>query len=351
MKKHNTMSPGYFICENLTWAVIAMIWYKNILFRCLGTNSYSKSMIILCLSVVIGCIVGIMLEIKAGRNEWNTFCNLITGYGLYTILTYWETGKQVIIATVIITVLLSILFAALVMLRKIKNNNAKKVICRRVQFSIHIMRRFLALGMTFIIVLFGVRSILGVNALTGSVPPSTNESTNEQTITNNIDTVLLLQDELWDTLSANQKLDVLQTIANIERRYLGIPSELWVGVAELKEGTAANYNDSTHGIMINMDSLLNDSSWELLDSVCHEAYHAYEHRLCDVYESLREEDKQLRIFRQSGIYSNEFCNYENGEKDFYKYYNQKCEEDARSYAEDAVNDYYSRIEKYLLEND
>lgn len=38
-----------------------------------------------------------------------------------------------------------------------------------------------------------------------------------------------------------------------------------------------------------------------------------------------------------------------GEEDFCGYYYQDCESDARDYAEDAVYDYYCRINEYLLE--
>ena len=45
-------------------------------------------------------------------------------------------------------------------------------------------------------------------------------------------------------------------------------------------------------------------------------------------------------------YAEEFSNYKEGARD---YYYQKCEIDAREYAEEAVADYYQRIEEYLTE--
>ena len=60
---------------------------------------------------------------------------------------------------------------------------------------------------------------------------------------------------LWEKLSAQERLDVLQTVVNTERRYLGIPHELNVGVANLGEHTLGHYIEGTHEIIISLMSL------------------------------------------------------------------------------------------------
>ena len=57
--------------------------------------------------------------------------------------------------------------------------------------------------------------------------------------------------------------------------------------------------------------------------------------------------KGLQIYKSAVKYREEFGNYLDGDYDFCAYYYQNCEIDARDYAEDAVDDYYQRIEAYL----
>lgn len=57
--------------------------------------------------------------------------------------------------------------------------------------------------------------------------------------------------------------------------------------------------------------------------------------------------KRLQIYKSAVKYREEFCNYSDGNYDFCSYYYRDCEMDARDYAEDAVDDYYRRIEAYL----
>ena len=145
-------------------------------------------------------------------------------------------------------------------------------------------------------------------------------------------------------------LNVLQTVANVEQRYLGLSNELNVGAANLREGLISYYYDQTHEIVIDIDSLMNDSSWQLLDSLTHEAFHSYEHRIVDAFNAADESIRKLRLFRNVDSYASEFDDYTSGQEDFYHYYNQSCESDAREYAESAVSEYKKRIDKYLLES-
>lgn len=160
---------------------------------------------------------------------------------------------------------------------------------------------------------------------------------------------MLLREEEWSRLTTQEKLDTLQTVANIEAHYLGLPNELNVGIANLGEYTFACYNDSTRTISIDLNHLENDSVYDVLDSCCHEAYHSYQHRLVEAYNAADENLKGLRIYKSATQYGQEFNNYIDGDYDFCLYYYQNCEMDARDYAEEAVSDYYRRIYEYLDE--
>lgn len=352
MSKNNSMSIEGFIWEHIFWALIAWIWYKNIMFRCIGTHSLAESRWLLWETVIVSCIIGIVFEVKNNRNGFSVFCNLMLGFGIYTVLVYMPVRKMLIVVTLSIVAVQSTIFVGLIMCRKIKNKQKTgKIILRRITRSFMVSKQLLAVGLAFIVFVSGAGTFFGSGIANASKKPATKENINEQTIANNIETVLLLQDELWETLTAQQKLDVLQTIANIEQRYLGLPNELNVAAGNLRDGVLAYYTDNTHEVIISFDSLLNDSSWELLNSVCHEAYHSYQHRLVDAYSSADKTTKSLRIFRKASSYADEFSNYISGETDFCSYYSQDCESDARDYAEEAVLDYYTKVCKYLIDTD
>lgn len=166
----------------------------------------------------------------------------------------------------------------------------------------------------------------------------------EETIASNIETLILLDEDAWSILTVQERLDVLQTVANIERYYLGLPNELNVGVANLgKNGETiilASYTDVRHEIIISLSHLLYDSPWDVLDSVCHEAYHSYQCRLVEALNEMSEENQNLKMFSRIRSYAEEIDCYKDGEDSFIDYYSQKCESDARDYAENAVEDYY-----------
>lgn len=160
---------------------------------------------------------------------------------------------------------------------------------------------------------------------------------------------MLLQEDEWNGLTTKEKQDTLQTVANIEAHYLGLANELNVGIANLGEYTLACYNDRTHTISIDLNHLENDSVYDVLDSCCHEAYHSYQHRLVEAYNAADENLKELRIYKSAIQYGLEFNDYIGGDYDFCSYYYQRCEMDARDYAENAVFDYYKKIYEYLGE--
>ena len=64
--------------------------------------------------------------------------------------------------------------------------------------------------------------------------------------------LLFLQDEKWSQLNTQEKLDVMQSVANIESHYLGLPNELNVSVVNLENGTLGSYVDGIHTIYISL---------------------------------------------------------------------------------------------------
>lgn len=116
-------------------------------------------------------------------------------------------------------------------------------------------------------------------------------------------------------------------------------------------GRLINFCLCVAGLLTNVDvnDLMTESSWEILDCVLHEAYHAYQHCLVDALKDVDENNLNLLDLRRAVTYAEEFDDYTDGEEDFYAYYVQSCERDARAYAEEAVDEYQEKIYAYLLD--
>ena len=183
-----------------------------------------------------------------------------------------------------------------------------------------------------------------------STTPSTGQTLLEQdTIKNNVDILDQLWPNQWEKLSLSEKASVLQVVANIERTYLGLPHELRVKTDILDDDTLGSYNRISHQITVDAAYLEDESPEEILGTIAHECYHAYQHMLVDLYIDSDERYKELQIFYDVRKYAEEFSSYEDGgidNENFHKYYIQSVEIDARNYAVDAVDDYYAKLEEY-----
>ena len=348
MKAENTKDKIEFIIDHVWWAFIAWIWYNSILFRCLGTHSFMESKWILAGCVVGCCAVGIFLQWRKRRNSFSLFANLAAGYGIYAVATYLPVHKKLIVTILLIAAILALAYSALVFCRKIKNKKKrKKIIIRRLKFAGIGVKNIVCVGLAVIMGTIVFNSIFGIGIIRPSVSAARQSDIDRWTIDNNLDTLSLLEEERWKTLTVEEKLGVLQTIANIEQRYMGLPNELNVGAENLREGWVGYYSDSNHAVIVSMDSLLNDSSYEVVRIVAHEAYHSLQHRMVDAYDEASEEMKTLILFRNASVYKEEFADYTDGLKDFCGYYSQQCESSARTYSKSAADDYFERINEYL----
>ena len=89
---------------------------------------------------------------------------------------------------------------------------------------------------------------------------------------------------------------------------------------------------------------------EVLDTLLHEIYHCYEHRLAEVYTSADPELQRLRLFRDAADYAGEVAQPVDPEEDYSAYAAQAMETDSRAYAAAGVQEYYHRIAVYMAQN-
>lgn len=298
--------------------------------------------------IIIIILIGTFITCKYNKGSWSLTSLLLIAYGIYTVISYKNIIDVRIKIILGISTILALIYSILVMARKIRSKrNWSKIIWRRIYKCVYAYQSILAIGMAILICSLGIPALLGNSLIITTTKPVETNDLQNYTINNHIDTVLLLQEHFWQELTVEEKLDVLQIVANIEARYLGLPTKLNVSVNNLEESVLGLYADNTYTIHFDLSHVEHSPASDVLNTCCHEAYHSYQYRLVDVYNSTEDNLKGLRLYKEASRYVNEFNNYVSGNTDFYSYYSQQCEEDAREYAEDAVNDYYSRIDEYL----
>lgn len=247
MKDKSTMSLGAYLFDCLFYMAIAMICYKNLLFRCLPGRTCDESKTVLWVMIGLSILICAFALNRSMRTGWTVTTALVVPFGLYTVLTYIKTVGNWMLIVLASAVTLSVIYTVLLMIRKIKNRRNKgKVIKRRLHRCCVTSQSIVAIALLMVMGIIGAQGVFGDNILNSSISATANNQSVPQTISNNIDTILLLQEEEWANLTTQEKLDILQTVANIEAHYLGLPNELNVGTANLDENTLACYNDRTH---------------------------------------------------------------------------------------------------------
>lgn len=342
MRENNTMSKWGYIFEHAWWCYIAMIWYK-MLFMCVPNLSYITSKIILYILLFFGCIYGVTSNIKIRRNNFSMAVNIIIPFGIYTLVVYFHYFKAATILVIAVAILLIALYGTLIFERNIKNIPKKNIILkRRFKTFAYGSRSLFAMCMAVMIVFMGVKTTLSGSLLKSDVQATNFQTSEEWTIANNIDTVCKLEESVWRDLSLDERMDVLQVIANIEANYLGTRYELNVSASPLDEYVLGQFNENSHSITLDMEHVKFDSSEDVLTSLLHECRHGYQHSCVALLDDFKEENKNLYIYREIAEYKYGFDNYNK-----IPYYTNPVEVDARQYSRESVEDYRNRIKEHL----
>lgn len=344
------------IANALFWIVISWVWYKGVLFRCLPEHSFIASRGILAALLLVFGAAGSVLTLRKDKDRELCICRgLLCAYGLYTAAAYRPILPRPIQIFLLVVGVLSAAAAGCIILRPIRPGSPLR---RRRIFAIRFKKAAAGVLMVVGVSSSALLAVLGAgrlfrNSLFKAKVKPTTSAVEEQTIANNLEMLSLLTGDRWTALSVEQKLDVLQVVANVEQRYLGLPTELTVGAANLTQmelPVVSGYCEETHEILVDLDSLLNDTSWELVNSIAHEARHCYQYRLAEVYQATQTDDQDLLLFREAlaPVFADELANYEDAKDNFQAYYDQQLERDARDYADAAEYDYRRQLETHAV---
>lgn len=339
-----------YISEWLIYGFVTLIWYKNCIFRCLWNYTYAQSRWILFGMMLASFLLAGYLW-RRNRTLWTVFASLLLPYGAYTMMSYRTILGRQIFWIFVITVLCGTVYIAALLLRPVRDEQKRdQIMCIRRNRCLTSAFSFMAAGMLVFLAPLIIQSFTDVTIFRSSLK-AYEDGEEKYTLENQVETLLVFQEEKWKLLTVQERLDMLQIVANVEANNLGIPNDVNVAASAMDEHTVAAYNDSAHTINFNLDYLEQMPPRDILNACCHEVYHCYQHRLVDAYRGVDEQMRGLKIFSKAVEYEKEFARYVEGEEDFYTYYGQLCESDARSYAANAVEAYMMALDEELLLNE
>lgn len=329
------MTMAAFLLRHIIFVFVANAFYSMLLFRCVGQMGLSNSRCVLWGLVVGCCAWGISWQHQRYRNDFRVFCNVALAFGSYAVITYMALFPARIGLILAISVALAAGYVALIQVQPMDCTSPARrrlIRIRRIERSVAAVHATLSLGLFCILALFVSSIFFGAAVLNPAVEATDPRQGTDQTIAVNEECLLLLEESRWRALSVRQRLDVMQTVANVECGELGLPGALTVGADDLGQGVYGCYDDQSRRILLDLDMLREEPSCQALITVCHEAFHSYQHRMIDVYDQVGQESRTLQFLRDAGTYRMEFGDYQDGEEDFEAYEAQACETDARSYA-------------------
>lgn len=185
----------------------------------------------------------------------------------------------------------------------------------------------------------------------------------ENSLSANIATVSKIDpDGGWDSLPLEEKITVLETVIRIECRYLGMrDSAPALELAYLEEGLLGQYNSEKDAVTLSYNYVVDSEAggYSVVQVLCHELYHRYQHYQVNLLQAIRDNDDTARyanllVLDTAGVYEDEFSNYISPDEDsivsYYMYSSQRLERDAEKYGNLSFVDYYEKIRTYLDSN-
>lgn len=150
----------------------------------------------------------------------------------------------------------------------------------------------------------------------------------------------MLNDEIYPTLSKQERLDALQILLNCECTYMGL-DDCPLQIRDMQDCQAGYYSNSEDVIAISEDNVMEESPHWIISVVCHEAYHKYQYHCLDYIEA-NGLDINDPVFMREKQWKKEFENYntvtdESSEEDINRYLVQDCEISADDYGWEQMN--------------
>lgn len=343
MFNKNTMPKYEYVTSTVTMALAAIVWHDLLLFKGIASLTYMQSLAVLHVMMALSLVTGFISTWKKRRNLFSMFVNILLPLIAYNVIARMGENSAVLLVAIGMTAVFTALYIMFILGQRIhEGSDKKRILKNRFIYAVKGWR-------TVATVCFAAALVcIVVPASFSATEPSetVSEEVLKWSMADKAEAMLNLEEDKWKTLSHEEKEELVWTMINIEAGSLHIPHKIDVEIVSLEGNVAACYDDSVH--IINIDDVYFDNctAQSMLNTICHEVYHAYQFRLVDAYRQIDESLRKMEPFDAAGVYAAEFENYISSNEDSSGYENQLCEKDAYDYAKSRTEHNYQFLEVY-----
>ncbi|MBR3835934.1 MAG: hypothetical protein IKJ69_04000 [Clostridia bacterium] len=353
MKNKNTLSKMNFMLYTLIFTVLTGFLYRVGCFTAIHGISITESKIVYWVMLFVLTSLGTLVNLKKRRNYLSLFVNISLPFEVYTLLSTYRYKYEVYNVFLIVAAVISVGYFIMVMTRKIENRKyIRPIMKNRIKYGL-LGTRTIAVSLVMLLTAGVCSNVMFGNGLVRAEADTDISDSRyaEWTIENHIESLVLLDEASWNSLSVSEKINVLGIVKNIEMRKFGISHEVYLVASDLEDGIAGMYYAPDYRISIDIEHLKSSPPDDVLRTVLHESMHVYQRMCVTLYDQLDDEYKRMPMFDKALEYKKDFSNYVSGNEDFELYYNQTVESSARSYAEFIAEEYFCYIDEFLLYGD
>lgn len=367
LKDKSTQSKGEYIFYHILYGIIIAYDSYYILPVVIPIVVYNNSTPRLAVCMLATGIFGILISYSYNRNGKGVVQDIISGIGLYLILTVGKYAPVFVRWLAVGLMIISAIGIISIVSKKIeRQDRIRQVRLSRFLRSMQVIRRNVgvAAAIAIMVLQIGLENvgIQNVTEISGNKEELSVYATygDEYMLERNIDTIKLIRDnDTFQALDYDRKCEVLRAICYCEARYLGLCKINIVFKDIEDESLLGAYNHSTKTITINAKivkdgSLPGGTAEELLVTVVHECRHCYQKLLSEMYINATPQQRNLLAFTDEGVnkWVDNMEAYKSGNTTIVEkmeYYSQPVEIDARAYSQAQVPIYYSDIDRILSE--
>lgn len=326
--KKNTMDSIEYIQNYAFLGEMCLLAYYYTVFVSLQGCTAPQSLLILEVALLGGLVVDLLPVFRIPKCGWSILTTMFFLLGGYTFVTYYRNNP---------TLYLSVLAVAAVVV---------------IGYSVWRFPRKSSMGVKAVAAVAGIFYIL-CSAAIKYIPQAENVLyrtvyTDADALDAHIEELQNLKAENYAMLTASEKIQLLQVVADIEGRYLGLDTRITVGCSDLKEDVLGYYKDSTKEIQIDTE-YLDSEPREVICLLAHEMYHAAQRQYARIYDKLSQDEKKSYFLTEAAEYAEELKHYKSGEEggayEYFSYYSQTLEREARAYGLVSAEQIFQRIEE------
>ena len=338
MKKKNYMTVStYYLMIIMLTAVLDIMFYFWGFKNCPPFDRKISLIVFLGISI-LGTLILTVMSVKHYRNTLSIWCSALFPIEVYCILSYITKSGGRIFILFIVWVLTLIVWIL------IKHNMALK---KEQDFKVGIkllpeLTRAGWLLITAVLLLFIVpvmsRGARGIETALDYTIVATD--TKGMTVTGQQSNLKDFDEQTWRWLDEDRRAELLQLVAAIEASELGLDHELYIGIRDFAgDTTPAAYTAHDHKILVNRGSLMSMTGEEAINMVCHQAYHAYEKSLVDLYMDTGRKYLGLKVFSGVDGFVAELQQDIEALDDRKDAANERLEQAAKKYADEKTSEY------------